>query len=392
MCSTVAVVKRRKTSIPKDFPRFQARGIMFVLWGEPKKLAEVSLWLMKLQHTAATRLMRTPTNFEYYVVQGEYSDPTADNPDKPHLQGVLIGKRGFKFSSTLIWKMFDQFGAIPQGNADALQVEKCFSVKDAIHYCTKPHTGCDCGHCTKARRCKLNWCAPIHGGQPPVGQGKKFVKLQRDLMRAPIKKTYMEDHFGLFMRYPSACKEAKDYYAEKLAIQKFQKPTFDLKHWELLLLVQCMLWDPRDRHNIIWIWSEMLHTGKTEFMKLFKYYWGLARCQAGMQSFKHQINSYDGEDLIHFNFTKAKPPSLEDLKLIEDMSDGGMQQAGMYMSPKKFVNAHIFVTANVAPPEIWTGERGRCRHVICLDPPARQEGEVPLGERAFQPCMVQGGY
>lgn len=362
MCNTVICYAKAKRScrgkviVPKNFPRFTARAIMVVLWGPMEQLVSVLCSMAKLQHTYWA-FKNGVLGFSTF--QGEYSKEI-----KPHLQGVIIAKRGRKISSVALYKLFR-----PE-NADALQLEQCRSVHDAIHYCQKPHNNCDCDHCEKARGCKLNWSQSVNTGVAPKGQGVRedWNKFHEDVQAAPTQKTLIEGHPHLFMRYHTAMEKMCDYYQEKKMLEDIRPPDFDLANWERDIDIQLYVWDPKVRHCIIWIWSKTLGTGKSEGMKHIKYFYGNHLCMDGMRSGKHLITAYKGETLIHFNYPWKQPPTDEDLQTLEMCADGGIRQGAMYKSPKRNINAHVFVTANIAAPLEWTqGANPRVRLQICLD-------------------------
>lgn len=348
--------RRGKIKVPKEYPRFSANAIMIALWGTKEYLAKVYLALKTQQHT----MFATIKPFKYFVGQGEYSEE-----EKPHLQAVIQAERKANISSVSLYKIFQ-----PE-NPTALQVQKCRSIHDAIHYVQKPHNNCNCDNCEKARKCKTNWSAPVECGIAPIGKGQRsdWNLFNIEIAAKPTQKTCVEDHPHLFMRYHSAMEKTKDYYAEKKAIEDCQAPEIGIRDWEMSIHIQLYVWDPRDRRCIIWIFSRAIGTGKTEGADQICYYYGHQHVMTGMKSYKHMINAYRGEKIIRYNYPLYTPPNKSDFELLELLSDGGMAQGDMYNSRKKNVRAHIIVTANVPPPDEWRGPNGRLRCVIDLDAP-----------------------
>lgn len=347
---------RGNIKVPKSFPRFSANAIMIALWGSEAYLGGIYLLLTKLQHSFFDKCKA----FKYSVVQGEYSEK-----GKAHLQMVIQADRKGKITTKNMYEIFQ-----PE-NPTAMQCLKCRSIKDAIHYCQKPWNNCNCEHCVKSRLCKNNWASPVHCGIVPVGKGIRadWIQCNDQIAANPIMKTLIEDNPHLFMRYHAAMEKTMNYYAEKKAITDCKAGQIGIRKWEMDIHIQLYLWDPRDRKCIIWIWSKLIGTGKTEGVDQICYYYGNGNVMIGMKSYKHMVNCYRGETVIRFNYPLHSPPEKEDLELIETMCDGGMNQAAMYLSPKKNIQAHIIITANVGPPQEWLGERGRVRCVIDLTPP-----------------------
>lgn len=347
---------KRNSKVPKAFPRWAAHCIMFALYGEPIKLAAIMEQARQLQHT-----LFKSKNFKFFIMQGEFS-----NKGDPHIQGMVQYLRGGKCSTQVLYKLF-----APELHTQ-LQCEKCRSPVDAVHYCSKPHNNCDCKHCQKARApdVKPNWYAPIICGTAPKGRGKgRFDALRSSLQADPTQRNVMDNHFGMFIRYAGAVTQARKYFRKEKGLRELQAPRITPLPWETNMMIQMYNWDCTDRRNIIWVHSTKLNSGKTTGIEWVLYYWGMHKVFRGMPSLKHIVANYDGEDVIWFNFPKKYKITDEDTDNIESCADGGMMQAPMYGSDKNFVKAHIIVTANVPPPEMWTGPDGRIRLEVDLNPP-----------------------
>lgn len=354
--------RRGKLKIPKAFPRFESSSFMFVVWSDVTRMTSLLEKMRVEQHT----FWKTAPHFKCSLVQGEFSPE-----NKPHLQGVVQFKN--KTQTTALYKIFAPY--LP--NSFGLQVAKTGKLKAAWHYCAKPHNGCDCEHCEKARKCKENWAPPVQCGEAPVGQGKKFEKFRKAMEKNPTKKVMIEGHLDLYCRYGNNMEKVMEYYQEKQTIESYRvKPEAleKLSNYQLGLCINEAYNTPHEVNprDIFWLWSRKLGTGKTLMMSFIKYLVGIDKCMDGMKSYRHCMNAYNNERVVHFNFANGEEPEQRDLNLIENMDDGGFRQPPMYRSKKKVVRCKVYVTANVPPPPHWCADRGteaRISSNICLDPP-----------------------
>lgn len=350
------IKRTRNTGIPASFPKYSKNSLMFAMYGSPQYLMCVLRKFERDQHT----FFKTK-NFKYSMMQGEFS-----GGKDPHIQGLIQAHRGKKITTTCIYK------AMAPEDASKLQITKkgIKSMPDALHYCSKPHNLCDCDHCEKQRKCLPNWYKCVEAGIRPKGQGKGRFDAFIEEMKVNAHKSNMMNQFPeLVIRYPAGMKAIQQHHLRQQHHRRQRAPVFPKLHdWERNIDIQLFLWDPRDRRCIVWIWSKALSTGKTMGMKHIKYFYGTQNCKKGGKSLKHFLYSYDGESLIHFNYTVRKPYNDDDIEMLEELSDGGLMCPDHYDCPTRNVCAHIFVTANVPPPEEWRGPNGRLRMEICLDP------------------------
>lgn len=386
-----------------NFPKFTGNSVMFCLNCVPGDVKPLGLnWgaLKWLQHEFYAKLK----NVKYFCMSGEYSappDPSAEGYEhapwhdvypegRPHLQGFIQMKRGKNISSLSLLRLFQ-----PSDPALLQIVKARDSATKCVHYVSKPHDGCDCDHCAKARRCKPNWANFIGSGTPPAGQGRKFVQMCTDIKAGASRNDIYDKYTGLVCRYTQGVGHLIKHYQDRAAIQQMKDdvPNIQLRPWQVKLIPQ--LYCPRTHRRIWWIYSYKLNTGKTMFMKYLTKI-GFSRLK-DVYSRKDIISMYDGEDIIHFNFGVNYDHESDSYKrlldVMENLSDGDIACSGKYGGRRTAINAHVVVTANVPPPARWLDvEESRCLDsTICLDPPSyKRKLEVnpefpPFGSAAKKP-------
>lgn len=359
----------KRLKVPSSFPKFSKNAIMFAMYGSPAHLLKIMNKFRRDQH-----MFFSSKSFKFTIMQGEFSEK-----GDPHIQGVVQATRKGLITTSQIYK------ALEPEAMDKLSVCACKSISDATHYCSKPHDNCNCKNCEKARGCRSNWHVALQSGEPPKGQGcGRFDEFIECMKVNPTRGNMIENFGNLVIRYPSGMKIIQQYHNEQKVYKDSLAPDVpELFQWERDLDIMLYIWDPRDRKCIVWIWSEKLKTGKTIGMKHVKHFYGQKKCKKGGKSLKHFLYSYEDQSLVHFNYTKRKPFTQEDLDMLEELSDGGIMNPDHYDCPVRSVNAHIFVTSNCPPPEEWRGERGRLRREICLDVVEKRQIYLP------QKCVIR---
>lgn len=358
-----------------NLPKLKANSVMFSIEGPdgPDKIPFLSSrycafkWL---QHEFYGKVK----NVKYLILQGEFSEPSDNYPTgRAHLQCYLQMKRGTKISAMAVYKLF------ALESAAQLQIIKAFSPVDAAHYCSKPHNGCDCEHCHKARKCTPNWAPWIHAGDPPTGQGKKFDRLITMIQQGSGKNTIYDQFGGLVCRYSSGINGYLNHYRERRMQDNYRCPQIELQPWMTRILFQ--LWLPRPPRFGIWIWSNKKNTYKTCFaVHWLAYHFRILR---NIWNRKDFINMWSQKDyhLGIFNFPKNTDPYSEDyqrkLTILEDLIDGGRMDTGKYNGASIDMQGYIIITANVPPPAEWTGKDGHLKMVINTDPVEKMEVDAP---------------
>lgn len=367
-----------------NFPKFSASSIMFCVDGPPEFLFLTIKKFQWWQHQFYSKIK----NVKCMVIQGEY----AEN-GRPHLQCFIQAKRPRQITSLAIYKMIQPL--VDHG----LQCTKCKSPKDAWHYCTKPHDGCDCEHCVKARLCKPNWFPPVCSGEAPVGQGKKFARMIKDIQKGATTNELFDEYAGLICRYPAGFDKIVRHYKSREAKAKFIRyntPKFTLKPWEMMITTKLFL--PKGPREIHWAWSKSLATGKSTFLT-----WLACQFDVLPQifSYKDLVSMYKGEQVLTFNFSLNYPHFEEDgitpttqykraLELIENVDDGGCKASGKYAGTKVWMKPHIVVCANVPPPARWIDPKEGRVIEYCLDPKKQVVDQpAPLFVKKFSGPILQ---
>lgn len=129
-----------------------------------------------------------------------------------------------------------------------------------------------------------------------------------------------------------------------------------LYEWQTIL---CDLFDgPVESRRIFWIWSKKPNTGKTTFYTYCSFRYNVLPA-------KHRsldvLHAYNDQQIIWFAYTRNSRINYDQL---EDYSDIGWKLSTKFHSVRKFMRAHIVVTANCPPDETKIPER--C-HIVNLD-------------------------
>lgn len=360
ICTYIPRVSRRgKEKIPESWPDWRSKAIQYVLWGPPAIIKNVySIMRMKQQEFWSKIKV-----FKGHLCQGEFSEP--EKGSKPHIQGVIYGKSSI--TSKQMWYVLHHYMIRP----DALQITPCNSLKDAWHYCSKPHNMCECDNCKKCRLCKPNWADVIWSGVEPVGRGKNRFKAFEDAMKIkPSKKIMFEEFGNLYSRYGNNINNIRKYYHSKMQMCNYrvEHQIAAITPFQMALVIQQVYCPPKPYHfnrNISWWWSYTIGTGKTAMADFMKYLVGLDDCINAMDSIKHTINTYTDEKFVFFNAPKGMRENSKEFRIfccnIENLDDGGFRQAAMYESDKKVIRCKVVVTANLPPPVCWQNpDGGRC--------------------------------
>jgi len=86
---------------------------------------------------------------------------------KPHIQGFIHFNRPIAMTTVK-----------SRLNSKSVHVEKVINDEAAAHYCSKPHEGCNCKHCTKAGE---RLYGPVEVGEKPDYEKQKKVKPMEEL-------------------------------------------------------------------------------------------------------------------------------------------------------------------------------------------------------------------
>lgn len=99
--------------------------------------------------------------------------------------------------------------------------------------------------------------------------------------------------------------------------------------------------------RIIWIWSDLSHTGKSTF---FKYAKATRDVAIGRPSLRNTLMAYRGQKILWFNIEREVPLDSELISTLEAVSDADVLLSEKFDVCEKLVEAHIVVTTNRPPP------------------------------------------
>lgn len=152
-----------------------------------------------------------------------------------------------------------------------------------------------------------------------------------------------------------------------------EPPEITLWPWEEEVL-EIIDGDPVKR-LVIWIWSEESGTGKTTFYDYCCHHYNVLPAN----DYINTLYAYDSHSIIWFDLTRDESYLRTPYHAIEKFSNGGFHLSTKYVSVKKFVNAHVVVTANFQCNEQRLP--GRCRFIQAKKPaPAQPSPDLLVDE------------
>lgn len=116
-----------------------------------------------------------------------------------------------------------------------------------------------------------------------------------------------------------------------------------------------LLREPVKSRRIIWIWSSESGTGKSTFFdyvcrqKDFTVLPG--------SDYDNTLYAYDGQGILWFDLTRSQSAEHIPYHALEKFSNSTFHLSKKYTSVRKYVSAHVVVTANVPPDETKLPER-----------------------------------
>jgi len=240
----------------------------------------------------------------------------------PHLQGYI------EFKSAVA------FGAVKTLLGDnSVHLEgRRGTRKEARDYCMKPES---------------RYADPIEFGTwtGESDQGAR-VDLNDARLRIQAKRSWNEvlndpELCNVLARHPRWVREVYD--AREIDVPA---PDITLRTWQTQVLD--MLDEEPVKRRVIWIWSDESGTGKTTFFDF---------CSARFNvlpatDFTNTLYAYDGQRIIWFDLTRAQSTDYSPYHAIEKFSNCTFHLSTKYTSTRKYVNAHVVVTANIPPDHI----------------------------------------
>lgn len=125
---------------------------------------------------------------------------------------------------------------------------------------------------------------------------------------------------------------------EEIALRPWQNQVMD------------MLTEDVPPRRVIWIWSTASGTGKSTFFDYVCRQENI-RVLPGAD-YDNTLYAYDGHDIIWFDLTRAQSHEHVPYHALEKFSNRTFHLSKKYTCVKKFVKAHIVVTANIPPDEL----------------------------------------
>lgn len=129
----------------------------------------------------------------------------------------------------------------------------------------------------------------------------------------------------------------------------FEQDPLDLDLYTWQREVLGMLDEPIQSRRIIWIWSRESGTGKSTFYDYV--------CRHNSydvlpgSDFDNTLYAYDGQGVLWFDLTRAQSSEHVPYHALEKFSNCTVHLSKKYSSCKKYVKAHVVVTANIPPDE-----------------------------------------
>lgn len=120
-------------------------------------------------------------------------------------------------------------------------------------------------------------------------------------------------------------------------------PEIALYEWQTDVL--SMLTEPVEKRRIIWIYSHESGTGKTT---LYDYVSTRMNTLPG-GDYANTVYAYDGHDCIWFDLTRHQTDEHIPYHALEKLSNQTTHLSTKYVTVRKYISAHIVVTANVPP-------------------------------------------
>lgn len=254
-------------------------------------------------------------DFRYCVYQGEKCPET----DRVHLQGYIEFNKAINFNT--VKGLFGDAAIHLEGRRGTRE--------QARAYCMKPES---------------RWSEPIEFGRFETRERQREdLNEARRLIQAHKSWNDVLNDENLTATVARHGRWAREIYDSRPIAP--EQPDIVLRPWQDEVIG--MLEEPVKKRRVIWIWSVESGTGKTT---LFDY------CSARFSvlpaaDFHNTLYAYDGQGVIWFDLTRSELNNDSYYLPIEKFSNQTVHLSTKYTSCRKYVSAHVVVTANHAPDE-----------------------------------------
>lgn len=286
----------------------------------------LKFWMVTCFDLVQFKVPTEHADFSYMIYQVEQCPET----QRMHIQGYLELKKQTTFLKTK---------AMFAPAVVHLEGRKARTAAPAIAYCSKEETRVS---------------GPFEfGARPDENAAANAPKIDWTEVRTKVQ-AYNSWREVLASEDPDVVRAtaAKLNYVKELFLNKeikIPQPEIVLRTWQIKVLN--MLREPVQKRRIIWIWSEQSGTGKSTF---FDYCSTIFSVLPGAD-WTNTLNLYDGQSVLWYDRTRAQSGNFRDVDIfysdIERFSNCTIHSSTKYQGGRKWVNAHVVVTANAGPDE-----------------------------------------
>lgn len=270
-----------------------------------------------------------------YIV---FAKEVAPETGTKHLQGFLYCKGPMAMTA------IKKFMRIDTVHLEAKSKNSTF--EQAINYCKK----------ITSEWIHERGVAPLdHKERSRKGGESKFDGLIKAVEAGVDRKTIDKTFPGIAAFCPQYISKLLNYQR----LDMMPKPDWVLFDWQQTIKHTIMYSEPQDR-KIYWIWSEESNTGKSTFFTQYMAY-KLKEKLLTVDSLKFAdiIHAYNDQSCVHLDIPRCPEEDTNKFLyvVLEKLSNRGAHFSGKYDSSMKILDAHICITANVAPQPFRLPER-----------------------------------
>jgi len=260
--------------------------------------------------------------FRYCVYQAEKCPET----QRVHLQGYIEFNSAVSFGP--LKTMFGDPSIHLEARRGSRAEARAYCMKNESRYADPIEFG--------------TWTGPEERARQDLNEARERIQAKRswnDVLNDP-------ELCNIVARYPRWAREVFD--ARNIDVPP---PDIILRDWQTQVLD--MLDEEPVKRRVIWIWSEESGTGKTTFFDFCSSRFNILPAT----DFTNTLYAYDGQRVIWFDLTRAQSADYSPYHAIEKFSNCTFHLSTKYTSTRKYVNAHVVVTANRPPDHVNLPQR-----------------------------------